>query len=332
VFRYRFDNTSIAPAGFPFSNTSFEWDFGDGSPRVKAGTAAINHTYTTAGTYNVRLILNDSSYCNSPDTVFKPLRIATNVKAQFKLPPAACAPYLAKFENTSLAGESFIWNFGDGQTSTDVSPTHLYPNVGTYNITLVAIDSSTCNIADTTRYTLVVSDKPTAKFTAAPKPPTVNTPITFTNLSLGAVRYKWLFGDGDSLLTNSAQPVSHEYNATGTFNACLIAYNQYDCADTVCKKIETLIDAAVDVPNAFTPLSSDGNNIVYVRGFGIAKMRFVIYNRWGQKVFETTTKNVGWDGKFNGAVQPMDAYAYTLEVEFSDGKKVSKKGDITLIR
>ena len=69
-----------------------------------------------------------------------------------------------------------------------------------------------------------------------------------------------------------------------------------------------------------------------VRGFGIAKMQFTIWNRWGQKVFETTDRNKGWDGKVKGAVQPMDVYAYTLNVEFFDGAKTTMKGDITLIR
>jgi gliding motility-associated-like protein len=126
--------------------------------------------------------------------------------------------------------------------------------------------------------------------------------------------------------------VQHEYNATGTFDACLIAYNKYNCTDTLCKTIETLVNAAVDVPNAFTPLSSDGNNVVYARGFGITKMRFIIWNRWGQKVFESGSKRIGWDGKYNGVLQPMDVYAYTLDVEFFDGKKLTKTGDITLIR
>lgn len=333
VFRYRFDNLSKAPASQPFTNTSFAWDFGDGSPRVSAGLNAVTHTYNSAGTYNVRLILTDSNYCNFPEEDTLALRIAANVKAQFELPPGACAPYNAVFNNTSLAGQQFYWSFGDGATSTEISPVHLYTIPGTYTITLVAVDSSTCNIADTLTRTVTVSDKPTANFSAAPQPPTVNTPITFTNLSsTDAVRFKWLFGDGDSLVTTSAQPVSHEYNSTGTFNACLIAYNQYDCTDTICKPIETLIDAAVDVPNAFTPLSGDGNNIVYVRGFGITKLRFTIWNRWGQKVFETNSKQSGWDGRYKGAMQPMDVYAYTLEVEFFDGKRVTKKGDITLIR
>ena len=120
-----------------------------------------------------------------------------------------------------MAGQQFYWNFGDGGTSTETSPSHLYSTPGTYTITLIAVDSTTCNIADTTSATIIVSDKPTADFTAAPQPPVVNTPITFTNLSSDAVRFKWIFGDGDSLVTNSSQSVQHEYNSTGTFNACL---------------------------------------------------------------------------------------------------------------
>jgi gliding motility-associated-like protein len=147
-----------------------------------------------------------------------------------------------------------------------------------------------------------------------------------------AVRFVWTFGDGDSLKTTSRLEVSHQYNATGTYNACLVAFNFAGCPDTVCKPVSAIVIPAVDVPNAFTPLSGTMNSKIFVKGFGITKLTFIIWNRWGQKVFETNDKNIGWDGKFNGAVQPMDVYAYTLEVEFFDGKKTTKKGDITLIR
>jgi gliding motility-associated-like protein len=59
---------------------------------------------------------------------------------------------------------------------------------------------------------------------------------------------------------------------------------------------------------------------------------FRIYNRWGQKIFETTIPGQGWDGTYKGVLQPMDVYVYTLEAEFTDGTKTTKKGDITLIR
>jgi gliding motility-associated-like protein len=127
----------------------------------------------------------------------------------------------------------------------------------------------------------------------------------------------------------------HQYNKTGTYQACLIAINQFGCTDTICQPVQALIKPLLDVPNAFTPGrpgSRGKNHIVRPEGFGIEKVMFRIYNRWGQKVFETSTPYAGWDGTYRGVVQPMDVYVYTLEVEFSDGTKTSRKGDITLIR
>jgi gliding motility-associated-like protein len=333
-FKYRFDNLSSAPAVRPFRSTSFTWDFGDGSAQQTTGPGSVFHNYTSAGTYNVKLILNDSAYCNYPDTVIKQLRIASLVKADFETPPNGCAPYNAVFTNVSLAGSQFTWNFGDGSpTSSQVSPTHLYPNPGSYTVSLVAVDSGTCNIVDSTTKTIKVFGNPTADFIAAPQPPEVNTPISFSNRSSSdAIRFKWEFGDGDSLVTTSKSDVSHEYNATGKYNVCLTAYNQANCPATVCKDVNALVNPAVDVPNAFTPGKFGANSTVYVRGYGIANMKFIIWARWGEKVFETSSKKIGWDGYYKGKLLPMDVYAYTLEVEFSDGTKTTKTGDITLIR
>ncbi|OQA03363.1 MAG: hypothetical protein BWY67_02435 [Bacteroidetes bacterium ADurb.Bin397] len=72
--------------------------------------------------------------------------------------------------------------------------------------------------------------------------------------------------------------------------------------------------------------------MVFVTGFGIAKMDWKIYNRWGQLVFQSTNRKQGWDGTFKGKLQAMDVYVYTLDAEFSDGKKIRKTGDITLLR
>jgi gliding motility-associated-like protein len=332
-FRYQFNNLSTTPPGFPFNAQSFQWDFGDGSPLVTAGTNSVFHNYAAPGTYLVKMILVDTTYCNSPDTFTLQLSVAALVKAQFTTPPTGCAPYTAVFTNTSLAGQTFQWDFGDGNTSTAVSPTHLYPNPGTYTITLIANDPNTCNITDTTRMTITVYSLPVADFSFSPDPPLENTPTTFTNLSsLDAVLFRWNFGDGDTLRTTSRLPVQHQYNRTGTFNACLTAINANGCADTICKPVQALIFPLVDVPNAFTPRSGDVNSRVMVRGFGIVKIRFIIWNRWGQKVFETADQNQGWDGKFKGVLQPMDVYAYSLDIEFFDGTKATKKGDITLIR
>ena len=124
----------------------------------------------------------------------------------------------------------------------------------------------------------------------------------------------------------------HQYNSTGTFQACVIAYNQYQCTDTACVAVQTIINPLLDVPNAFTPGRFGENAIVKVRGFGISKLTFRIYNRWGQKVFESSDVNIGWDGTYKGNPQPMDVYAYTKEAEFFDGTKAAKVERYALIR
>jgi gliding motility-associated-like protein len=331
--KYRFDNLSAAPAVKPFSNQSFLWDFGDGSSTLVAGAAPVFHSYATPGSNIVKMILTDTVYCNAPDTITKTISIAPLVVANFTTPLTGCAPYTAQFTNTSVAGQTFAWDFGDGGTSTAINPVYTYNSAGTYIITLTAIDSNTCNISDTASFTIIVFNNPVSNFSFAPNPPVENTPTTFTNLaSPDAVNFKWIFGDGDSLLTKSRSPVNHQYNSTGTYTACLVAINSAGCANTFCQDVKTLVAALVDVPNAFTPNSGDINSKIFVKGFGITKIKFIIWNRWGQRVFETNDKSAGWDGKYKGLLQPMDVYAYTLEVEFFDGTRATKKGDITLIR
>jgi gliding motility-associated-like protein len=335
---YQFNNLSTTLPVRPFTNTSFIWDFGDGSPQVVAGLNSITHTFPALGSYNVKLILNDSAYCNNPEVLDTVISVAANVEAKFETETQVCAPYTAIFTNTSIGGQSFEWNFGDpasgaDNTSTETNPTHYYATPGTYTIRLVANDPNTCNKTDDYQFTITVTDRPTANFSYTPVAPVENTPNVFTNLSsANAVSFKWLFGDGDSLITNSRANVQHQYNSTNKFIVLLIAYNSVGCPDTARQEVTTLVTPALDVPNAFTPNSNDVNSVVKVRGFGIAKMRFMIWNRWGQKVFESSNVNLGWDGKVKGVVQPMDVYAYTLDVEFFDGTKTTRKGDITLIR
>lgn len=326
---YQFDNKSTPPAGKPFLPGSFTWNFGDGSSA--AGTSPILHSYAAAGTYPVSLILADTNYCNSPDSLTIILRVSPVVKAQFEVPDG-CAAYTAVFNNTSLAGQQFFWDFGDGTSSTDMNPVHLYNTTGTYTISLLVVDSNTCNISDSTTRTIQVHAKPTAGFSTTPVPAEYNTPTVFYNNATGATHYIWLFGDGDSTVKNGSDTVIHQYQQTGSFNACLIAMNQYGCSDTSCHPVQALINPLLDVPNAFTPGRFGQNSIIRVKGFGIAGMTWKIYNRWGQVVFQSNNPNYGWDGTWKGTPQPMDVYVYTLEANYFDGTKTSRKGDITLIR
>ena len=78
-------------------------------------------------------------------------------------------------------------------------------------------------------------------------------PQYFIIIRLDATHYTWFFGDNDSTDKQNMDTVIHQYQYTGTFNACLVAYNQFGCSDTSCQDVQSLINPLLDVPNAFTP-------------------------------------------------------------------------------
>lgn len=326
---YQFTNLSRAYIG-SFDNKGFAWDFGDGT--VDTGSINYNpvHRYPSIGTYIARLCVIDTFVCNSPDCVTAPINISPETRAIFTTPSKGCVPYMPVFENNSLGGEKWIWDFGDGTSSTEFEPAgKVYDRVGTYNVKLTVIDSSTCNIKDDTTVTITVFPIPVASGYANPVVGLANQPINFFNTSTGAVRYTWYFGDGDS---SSLENPSHTFNESRDFEVKLIAFNTAGCSDTFPITVTAKVIPLLDVPNAFTPGKFGVNSAVAVTGFGIGKMDWRIYNRWGQLVYHTNNRKDSWDGTFKGKPQPMDVYTYTLDVQFTDGKKLRKTGDITLLR
>lgn len=330
---YQFNNKSTPFPGKPFKDSSFVWLFGDNSAPLKAGLGPVTHRYQAPGTYNVRLVLADTNYCNAPDTFTFQVRVNPNVAARFESPLSGCAPFQARFNNTSIGGVSFFWDFGNGNTSTEASPTVLFPQPGVYRVKMVATDPSTCNLRDSTFFTITVSGPPLADFNYTPFPSRENIPTTFNNISGPAVLYRWEFGDGDTLVTTRRDTlIRHQYPRSDVFNACLISINEFGCRDTTCLPVTASVLPILDVVSAFTPNGDGTNDRAVVYGFGVVKMTFRIYNRWGQLMFESNDVKNGWDGKFKGTPQPMDAYGYTLDAELIDGSKVKSSGSITLIR
>jgi gliding motility-associated-like protein len=92
------------------------------------------------------------------------------------------------------------------------------------------------------------------------------------------------------------------------------------------------VNPLFDVPTAFSPNGDGINDVWEIKGFGVSKYDMKVFNRWGQLMFHSTSQKQGWDGRFNGAIQPMDAYAYVLYIEFSDGVSANKTGNVTLLR
>ncbi len=92
------------------------------------------------------------------------------------------------------------------------------------------------------------------------------------------------------------------------------------------------VTASVFVPNIFSPNGDGFNDILYVRGKGISDLQFIIFNRWGEKVFETTDVNKGWDGTFKGEPANLAVFVYVLKGKFTNGKTIDEKGNFTLLR
>jgi gliding motility-associated-like protein len=310
-------------------NTTFTWDFGDGSG-LYTGQNPPLHSFPSNGIYTITLTMVDTNSCNgSSSATFVVNYTSTFVAAAFDIPDSLCMPAFITYLDQSTNASTWSWTFGDNNTSNLSNPTNTYVAPGVYNVTLVAGNPATCNKLDTASQTISVFTSPIADFTWSPNPPTPNTPNKFTNLSTGATKYLWDFGDGTSS-TNKDEV--HVYFADGYYTVCLTATNAYGCRDTACKTVRGLVLPLVDVPTGFSPNGDGINDVVYVKGYGIQKMAFKIFNRWGEKIFETNDISVGWDGRYKGILQEMEVYGYTLSVTFFDGSKDFKKGNITLLK
>lgn len=326
---FDFTNTSNKLNSIPdFGPRSFVWIWGDGSPNDTSFNAT--HTFPAPGTYQVRLLLIDSNFCNRGDSArVLNFQVQSNITAGFSV-SSGCVPIGPAITDRSIGASTYLWVSSDGQQSTSPLPNFIYNSPGTYTIRQYIFNNNSCNLVDSAMRSFTVNAKPTAGFIFSPVPAAENTPTRFTSTaSADVTRWLWRFGDGDSSLLRDP---THQYVSTGSFDACQIVLNAAGCSDTLCQQIQNVISVSNDLPSAFTPNGDGMNDVLYVRGFGIAKMTLRIFNRQGLKVFESVSQNIGWDGTYKGKPQPMDAYAYTLDIEYFTGEKLRKQGDVTLIR
>jgi gliding motility-associated-like protein len=209
--------------------TTYQWNFGDGN------TSALpnpTHTYTTTGNFTVTLIITNANGC--ADTLIKPayIKIQPPIVRIDNLPVAACAPVTWTFTSTINTLDpvvSYLWDFGDGTTSTAINPTHIFP-AGSYTIKLIVVTASGCSDSAVVNPGIIATVKPTANFVATPREVCAFSPVSFTDLSSGTVTsWNWIFGDGT---TSTSQNPTHAYEDTGYFDVTLVVCNG-GCCDTV---------------------------------------------------------------------------------------------------
>ena len=112
--------------------TDYIWDFGDGSPQQT--NQDPQHVYTVPGSYPITLVAIDTNRCHPRDTIIKTVTLLPNTVIDFVIADQACNGDDLLFQNLSNPTASYFWDFGDGTSSTDVSPIHSYANEGTYTI------------------------------------------------------------------------------------------------------------------------------------------------------------------------------------------------------
>jgi gliding motility-associated-like protein len=198
--------------------TNWFWDFGDGGTSTAANPS---HFYANPGSYNIKVVITTSGGCKDSSTYVAAVVISTKPTANFSANPlVVCAKDSIRFTDLSTGSiTDWFWEFGDGGTSTLHNPIYKYTDTGTFSVRLVISNNDCRDTIDIDNYIRI--NPPIARFSILPN---CDTPYLrrFVDNSIGAVTYKWKFGDGDS--SSLVNPV-HIYSATGVYNVELTVYN-----------------------------------------------------------------------------------------------------------
>jgi gliding motility-associated-like protein len=321
---------------------TYQWDFGDGTVSTSPGPT-LQHTYAMYGVYPITLtVINNVCVETVTETVtIQAIPPVIDFSAD---PVSGCAPLTVSFTNLSQFAEpgSFVWRFGDGQaTSNAINPTYTYYEPGTYTVSLAGSNITSQVVTETKPLLITVSQKPRAAFDVKPLVLYIPGGVLYTrNNSLGAGRFLWEFGDGG---TSEETEPQHTYTTEGYYDISLIAISPDNCSDTtrVSRAVKVEQGGTMLVPNAFSPSPNgptggavgNGKNDVFIPLMvGVTQFEMVVFNRWGELLFQTTDQGIGWDGYHKGQLCPQDVYVYKISAEYSNGQRVVRTGDINLIR
>ncbi|MCS6978487.1 MAG: choice-of-anchor L domain-containing protein [Flavobacteriales bacterium] len=245
-----------------------------------------------------------------------------------------CQPSLVTFTNTSqaISGQitEYRWNFAGLDSALNIThPTFVFHASDTFHIQLIATNSKNCR--DTVVKSIVVHPKPLAHFTYMPSDPSLLNPkVTLVNLSSSDVTsWDWYVEqEYISSQTNS----EYVFQDHGYFDVVLVVTNGFGCKDTAYQEIFVQDDVAFYIPNSFTPDGDNLNEVFKVHGKNIQTFNMVIFDRWGQKIFESTDPETGWTGRRNnGLPYKQDTYVYKVYILDTFGREYVLRGHVTLL-
>lgn len=340
-FSYRYDTCVAGTVDFidktvSFNGpvTSYKWEFGDGS---NATIKNPSHLYQTPGIKNIKLAVQDGKGCKKDIT--KPLTWQP-VPPLLIIQPSTfngCTPGSVTFNNLSRPIDSTYsikWNFGDGNSSSAVSPTHSYTLPGTYSISLEVTSPIGCKTSRSFTDWIKISQGAKADFEYSPERVTsFNNTVNFSDKSIFATRWQWFFGNKGF---STRQNPTFTFKDTGFHSIKLVVANQFGCSDSIVKLLDVEPKVTYWLPNAFSPNDDSVNDTYKGTGItgGMQNFTMRIWNRWGELIFETSNPNEAWNGKKNNNGEPSPQGVYLCVVNYINprGERFEIRNYATLIR
>jgi gliding motility-associated-like protein len=313
-------------------NGTFVWDFGThASPNNITQQDPQGITFDSTGTFPVTLTVSENGCVESytANIEVHPHPVAAYGFAS----TIACDLQPVQFLDSSISQTalSYLWIFGDETTATIQNPWHLFPAVGNYNTSLIVTDANGCTDTNSIVSPLVVYPSPEAAFDISPDDTSIFYPeVTMVDQSNGAISCSAFWGDGISYQNCDS---IHSYTAPGTYTVMQVVTNTFGCKDTAYSTVLIRPEFLFWIPNAFTPNDNGLNEIFRPIMMGVHDYRFMIFDRWGERIFETTDELEGWDGRIKGRICTNDVYVYkiTLRDDVTNQEHVYI-GKVTLVR
>lgn len=224
----------------------------------------------------------------------------------------------------NAAPTTSTWDFGDGTSLSGVTNTyHSYENEGTYTAALtLTFDVCPDTTVQTTINVKSVPHIDLGRDTAMC--PNAGPIVLMDYMNAGDGNATWLWNTGETS-NNILARQPGVYWSTVTVGEC-----------SATDSVEVRKDCYMDMPNVFTPNGDGTNDYFFPRQeltSSMAAFKMTVFNRWGEKVFETSSINGrGWDGRYNGKDQPQGVYIYQVQAVFLDGHKENLNGNVTLLR
>lgn len=343
-FSYAYDTCVAGPVLFTDLSTSeapiinWDWHFGVPGPATSEDQNP-SFLYAIPGNHPVSLYVVDANICS--DTKIKVINYYPAPPLIIIRPDSylGCAPADIFFDNLSVPIDDtydIVWDFGDGGTSNDViSPTHAYTVPGIYDVSVAITSPIGCYIDKTFNNLIRVEPSPIADFTFDPMEglSNFNNTVQFTDQSEGVAHWNWTISP--DFVTVEQNP-TYTFPDTGGYSIRLIVTHPEGCKDSITKFLDIRPEIQWYMPNAFTPNSDSKNEGFLGKGYldGMTNFNMSIWNRWGEKVFETSDHTEAWNGRQNntGGMSMPGVYVYVVTFKGPRGEAHEYKGYATLIR